>query len=148
LGRATIRGIYSVPRRGRLDSAQLEDDVEMPPYQNNGMYFDTIVKATRLTLATASSEDGVLNWAFHGWARGIQGDRLTTWPVNRIAVGTLIKDHKEGWDLPKNLEVFDLTGNPKGPAVGGKHGSVFDPKNPALRRYLIDKVVNRLSAGP
>jgi pimeloyl-ACP methyl ester carboxylesterase len=140
LGRATIKQIVSVPPRGRTDP-NIPEFVVLPEYENNGVYFDTIARATRQTLVTASSQDSVLSWVFDGiWAKGVQGARVSTWPISRFALGTLVKDRAKGWTFPGNLEVFDLTPSRAQPTGVHGHSDVFDPRNEALRQFLIEEI--------
>src|SRR6266404_2963787 len=139
LGRANIRSSAIVfQSRGKGPVAFSEPrEVDLPPYANNGVYFDTITKATRDTFATASGTDGVLGFAFSAWATKVIGYQITTYPTTRTALGSPLHG---GWEFPPNLHPVDLSPRKHLGASIRTHGDLFDPKNQALVQFLMDTV--------
>jgi pimeloyl-ACP methyl ester carboxylesterase len=137
-GRGTVEQIYFPPPRGQISGL---DFYQWPSYENSGKYFDTVTRATRHTIATASSADEVLGLAFETWTKGLYGARITTYPTNRIALGYLLHAGRPGWTFPSNLEVIELSPKEHLAASIHAHGDLFDAKNHSLIQFLIGEVL-------
>ena len=138
LGRGTIDIDY-VPPPSAVDKG-VPQIVHFSTYTNNGVYFDTVAKTTKRSFVTASIKDGVLSWAFDTWAKGVFGARIVTYPMNRVALGSLNQYLIPGWTFPTNLEILDLSPGQNTQASVTAHSSIFDPKNPELLKFLVNKI--------